>query len=128
MNTFKTILFLLIFSLTLSLNNEAHAFWCQNRLITIGDTQYEVFSRCKAPAHRDIRIEKRINRDFSFNPFISPIGDIYSERRQYRVPRYAIEEVIIEEWIYNLGPTSFLRHLVFENGRLVHITTGDYGF
>ena len=128
MKTFKTILLLLIFSFTLSLANTAYGFWCKNRLVTIGDTKYEVLSRCKEPAYKDFWIEKRIKRDFYGNPFVSSLDDVYSERRQYRMPRYAVEEVVIEEWIYNLGPTSFLRHLVFENGRLVNITTGNYGF
>lgn len=34
----------------------------------------------------------------------------------------------IEEWTYNLGPTQFLRILVFENGDLVEVRTGDRGF
>jgi len=36
--------------------------------------------------------------------------------------------VTVEEWEYNLGPGRFIRYLTFENGRLIKITTGDYGY
>jgi len=41
---------------------------------------------------------------------------------------FAKELVTVEEWEYNLGPGSFIRYLTFENGRLIKITTGDYGY
>jgi hypothetical protein len=34
----------------------------------------------------------------------------------------------IEEWIYNLGPTRFMRHLIFMSGRLKEIEIGDKGY
>jgi len=36
--------------------------------------------------------------------------------------------VDVEEWVYNLGPTRFLRILRFENGILRSIRTGGYGY
>lgn len=38
------------------------------------------------------------------------------------------EKVERERYIYNLGGTQFIRYLTFENGRLVRIDTGEYGF
>ena len=38
------------------------------------------------------------------------------------------EKIEIEEWIYNLGPTSFLMYLTFTNGVLTGIESGDYGY
>ena len=38
------------------------------------------------------------------------------------------EEVRIEEWTYNLGPTRFVRYLRFENGILDAIRNGDKGY
>ena len=52
----------------------------------------------------------------------------YREKELYREPYLAVEDILIEEWTYNLGPTRFIRYLIFENGRLVDIKTGDYGF
>ena len=36
--------------------------------------------------------------------------------------------ISIDEWMYNFGPTTFIRYLRFENGRLVKIETGGYGY
>lgn len=38
------------------------------------------------------------------------------------------EKVERERYLYNLGGTRFLRYLTFENGSLVKIDTGEYGF
>ena len=35
--------------------------------------------------------------------------------------------VDVEEWIYNRGPTYFLYYLIFENGILKRIESGEYG-
>ncbi len=37
------------------------------------------------------------------------------------------ETVEVEEWIYNLGPSSFMYYLTFENGVLTRIESGGYG-
>lgn len=37
------------------------------------------------------------------------------------------ETVEIEEWTYNLGPSSFMYYLTFENGFLERIESGAYG-
>lgn len=50
------------------------------------------------------------------------------EKDLYREPLFVEEFVEIEEWTYNLGSTRFIRYLIFENGVLVDIITGDYGF
>lgn len=30
--------------------------------------------------------------------------------------------------MFNRGPTSFITYLIFENGRLTRIESGDYGY
>jgi Protein of unknown function (DUF2845) len=30
-------------------------------------------------------------------------------------------------WTYNFGPTRFVYYLTFQEGKLIDITTGDYG-
>ena len=37
------------------------------------------------------------------------------------------ETVDLEEWTYNLGPSSFIYYLTFENGFLQRIESGTYG-
>ncbi len=33
-----------------------------------------------------------------------------------------------DEWVYNLGPTSFMMYLTFTNGVLTNIESGGYGY
>ena len=35
---------------------------------------------------------------------------------------------MVEEWEYNFGTNRFLYYLRFENGKLMRITVGDYGY
>jgi hypothetical protein len=109
-------------------NASADNFWCGGKLISAGLTKYEIQSRCGEPDHKDYRYEKRIKRDFYRDLFLSGELYRYREREKYREPLFVDEEILIEEWTYNLGPTRFIRYLIFENGRLVDIFTGDYGF
>ena len=81
-------------------------FRCGSRIITIGDRKYDVLRKCGKPSHTEAWEEVRLLRDF---------GD------------EAIT-VTVDDWVYNLGSTYFIRYLRFENGRLTRITVGDYGY
>ena len=37
-------------------------------------------------------------------------------------------EVPVETWVYNFGPSKFMRKLRFEDGVLVEIKVLDYGY
>ena len=105
------------------------AFWCGSKLVLDGATKYEVLSKCGEPDYKEVRTEKRIKRDFYRDLFSQRFPDQYRQERDlYRDPLFTVEEVVIEEWTYNFGPTKFIRYLLFEDGRLVNISTGDYGF
>ena len=45
-------------------------------------------------------------------------------------PPYTVyyEPADVEEWIYNLGPSSFIMYLTFTNGVLTNIESGEYGY
>jgi hypothetical protein len=126
----KRLIILVSFSLGLGLSTQAYSdgFWCDGKLISTGITKYEVLHECGEPDYKEVRFEKRIRRDFFRDLFLPDEVYRYREREQYREPFLVEEEMMIEEWTYNLGPTRFIRYLTFENGRLVRITTGDYGF
>ena len=34
---------------------------------------------------------------------------------------------LVEEWNYNRGPSEFIQILRFESGKLISVTSGDYG-
>jgi hypothetical protein len=96
-------------------------FICGSGIITIRDHKYDVLRKCGEPSHVDLWEEVRIKRDFGS-------GLLETEMEWRRWPLFAKELVTVEEWEYNLGSTRFIRYLRFENGRLIRITVGNYGY
>ena len=78
----------------------ADSFYCGPKLVEVGDTRLDVRARCGAATMEDRRIEQRKD------------GSI----------------VTVDEWTYNLGPYRFTPTFRFEDGTLVHIEVGDYGY
>lgn len=106
----KSINLLLFMVATLAIQVDAHSatIRCGNKLVTTGDTKAEVIIKCGAPAWKDNWSDLVINNANAVDEF-----------------RVSVDR---ERWVYNFGPNSFLRFLLFENGRLIDISTGDYGF
>jgi hypothetical protein len=99
----------------------ASDFSCGSKMISIGDYQYDVLNKCGEPSHVEVWEKMRIKRDFGPRLLETEMaGDQWS--------LFVKELVKVEEWEYNLGPTRFIRYLRFENGRLIRITEGDYGY
>jgi len=73
---------------------------CGSRLVGIGDSKSEVVVKCGRAAYEDERYEERRDRDGR---------------------RYVVR---VDDWTYNLGKGTFLRHLTFENGSLRYIRAG----
>jgi hypothetical protein len=94
---------------------------CGTRLVSIGDAQYDVRAMCGPPDATQQRTEFRTVRQ----PVRVPCAD---GRRGWCTALVENSiEVAVEEWIYDFGPRRFLQHLIFEQGRLVHVETGDRG-
>jgi hypothetical protein len=88
------------------------------RLVEEGDRPPEVQNRCGDPDTADTREEHRTLRKTVWTVVDGvPIG----KEVEYTVT------VIIDEWTYDLGPNRFIRHLIFENGRLIRVWTADRG-
>jgi hypothetical protein len=81
---------------------------CGNRLVNPGDRIDEVFQRCGEPAFRNFETEY-VSFETSPGIFVS-------------------RPIAIETWTYNRGPREFIRYLKFRDGRLVHISEGNYGY
>jgi hypothetical protein len=105
-------------------SDPAHGFRCGGRIVTEGDHAFEVIARCGQPDYVEAWEEERIKRDF-YRPLEPQKKRDYE---LYREPLFVKEHVLIEVWTYNLGRQRLTRFLRFENGRLVEITTGDYGY
>ena len=97
-------------------------FRCGNAIISVGDRKFDVLRKCGEPANVDVRQEIR-SRNLG-SVVLGPDNRI----QIYSAPFLVDELVTIEEWEYNLGPTKFIRYLTFENGSLVSIALGDYGY
>jgi hypothetical protein len=110
------------FLLTASSNVMASDFSCGSKIITIGGYKYDVLSKCGEPSHVEVWEGVRIKRDFGSRLLET---EMVLDRRW---PLFVEELVMVEEWEYNLGSNRFIRHLRFENGRLIRITEGDYGY
>ena len=122
----QTILLSLIFLAAASQGETfGNDFRCGNKLVSVGDRKFEVLTKCGEPTYRDVRYEKRVKRDL-YRDLFPPREPRESER--YRDPLFVEEMVAVEEWVYNFGSLQFVRYLTFENGILVNIETGDYGY
>jgi hypothetical protein len=98
---------------------------CDRGIVSHGDRQFDVLMKCGEPTYRSIKYEKLTKRDLYRDLF--PPREL-REREKYREPLFVDELVEVEEWIYNLGSLQFVRYLTFENGILVNIELGGYGY
>ena len=93
---------------------QADALRCGSRLVSEGDTPAAVRAKCGEPSEvsRSARLK-------------APV--IWRHGRPIRVGNDAIE-VQTESWVYNLGPSRFMRRIHFEDDRVVSIETLGYGY
>lgn len=116
---------MIFFAAAASLAADTSDIRCGTRIVSRGDRKFDVLAKCGEPTFRSVRYEKRVKRDFYRDLF--PHRDL-RESEQYRDPLFVEELVEVEEWVYNLGSLQFVRYLTFENGYLVTIELGDYGY
>jgi hypothetical protein len=92
------------------------AFRCHARLVYIGDSKADVYSKCGEPDHID---------EWEENPngYTSKIYDYEKER--YQLPELIKGPIRFEQWTYDLGPNQFNRYLFFQNGELYKIERGN---
>ena len=103
---------------------------CGTRLITDGDYRDRVLAECGEPDHVEVYEEERIY-GFRHHPSYYGNYDDYDYGRRdnrYGTPYRVRKLVVIEKWTYNHGPGRFLNHLRLENGIVVDIFSGDYGY
>jgi hypothetical protein len=89
----------------------AHAFRCGTRIITRGDPAEKILRYCGEPTSVQTRLSQRA--------FVDRFG---------RVVPTLVEDIVIEEWTYNLGPHYLIRVVRLENGVVADIKHLGYGF
>ena len=88
------------------------------RLVSLGDHLVDVRNKCGDPDYVGQRVEKRKRREKVRKNTGAYSEEVMEEREV---------EILLDEWIYDLGPKKFMRTAVFENGRVVETGTGGYG-
>lgn len=103
----RFVIFLLL-CLGLGATHRAYAFHCSGGLISTGDSKLVVLKKCGNPSWIDRWAERIVELpDTDFEHSITRIN---------------------ERWIYNLGPTQFIRIITLRDGRVANIETGGRGF
>jgi hypothetical protein len=88
----------------------AHAFRCGARIVTRGDHADKILRYCGQPVAVHARLKQR--------SYVTESGIVL---------RGALEEVVVEEWTYNLGPRQLMRVVRLENGYVEEIRHLGYG-
>ncbi|UCF93898.1 MAG: DUF2845 domain-containing protein [Desulfobacterales bacterium] len=129
-------IFALFFASSLVSALPADGLRCGVKLISIGDPRSKVLEACGEPTQVDMWEEERLDRyAYTSHPNYRLHRDNhihhdhnYPADRSYEVPYRFRKLIIVEEWIYNHGPHRFMDYLRIENGRVVAIFHGDYGY
>lgn len=96
----------------------ADALRCGRKLVSDGDTLYDVRTRCGDPDNQIHRVEQRTVSQWVQGPCIAGRCGQYVQRTI---------EITIDEWTYDFGPHQFISYVTFENGRLISIVSGARG-
>ena len=88
------------------------------RLISKGDSTDQVVARCREPDASSQHREQRTVRQRVRRWLRGVLVEVEEERSV---------EVIVDRWTYDFGKERFVRHLLFENDRLVSIRDGARG-
>ncbi|MHC1742319.1 MAG: DUF2845 domain-containing protein [Syntrophobacteraceae bacterium] len=88
---------------------------CGSDYALVGDTKYDVLSKCGEPKLKDV-VGTTGSGGFSGKG-----------RRRSHGGQGAFTELIVEEWTYDRGSTDFVYTLVFEGNRLVTVKRGSRG-
>jgi len=104
----RRFIMLLLLWLGLVVTHSAYAFRCSGGLISTGDSKLVLLKKCGEPSWIDRWPERTVELpDTDFEHSITRIN---------------------ERWIYNLGPTQFIRIITLRDGRVANIETGGRGF
>ena len=106
----KTVRALIAALLLLATAAPAHAFHCGTRIITTGDHADKLLRYCGEPVSVQVRIMHL--------PYV----------RDWRPYPGVIDEVVVEEWVFNRGPHQLMRSVRLENGFVAEIKSLGYGY
>jgi hypothetical protein len=120
----KTAAITTVLAIALLAPESAAAFRCGNKLVKEGMHETEVVAICGAPTTmRNLGFAVRLIDRRTGYPGLPGLS-------LSRSPGYVLypAEVMVTEYIYNLGPRKFMRRLIFEGGLLANIETLGRGY
>jgi hypothetical protein len=120
----KTAAITTVLAIALLAPESAAAFRCGNKLVKEGMHETEVVAICGAPTTmRNLGFAVRLIDHRTGYPGLPGLS-------LSRSPGYVLypAEVMVTEYIYNLGPRKFMRRLIFEGGLLANIETLGRGY
>jgi hypothetical protein len=57
----------------------------------------------------------------------NPPTSVVRREVPFETTKGKVAYIEVQEWTYNLGPNEFVQYLVFRNGYLSAVRSGDYG-
>ncbi len=109
--------------LALAVPETAHAFRCGSKLVKDGMHEVEVIAICGEPTSRR-RLGYAIRNIDIHSRYPAGPGWTVNRSPGYSYPA----EVMVTEFVYNLGPRKLMRRLTFEGGLLVNVETLGRGY
>jgi hypothetical protein len=121
---YLAIVFFMLIALPIEADTDSPVrdFTCGQHIISRGARQAEVRRKCGNPSNIERWGKESLKRDFYKEI------PVQSEEQFSQEPLFLREMIMVEEWEYNFGTNRFLYYLRFENGKLIRITVGDYGY
>ena len=89
------------------------------RLVDQGDRMFDVRAKCGDPDAVTTRVEKRKVKEKVRQHLGGGLSEEVTQEREV--------EVLLDEWVYDLGDRRFVRYVAFENDRVIDVATGQRG-
>ena len=110
-----------IAALLLTASAHAEGLRCGDRLASTGASLYEVRAKCGDPDDAQHSIETRTIPQRVLAPCTNGrVG-------MCETVAYRTIEIAVDRWTYDFGSNRFIEFARFEDGTLVHVSSGPYG-
>jgi hypothetical protein len=119
---------MLLLPLLALLAEPALAMRCKGKLVKEGDHKARVLRYCGEPTATQSRTIVRSGLPNARREIVLTDGNSSIRREELLIHDRSYEEILIEEWTYNLGPNRMMRLVRFENGIVVTVNGLGYGY
>ena len=89
---------------------------CSGGLVSEGDARIDLLGKCGPPSFQDAHVDER---------WVASAGRHHGSAA---LSAGRTVGVVVELWSYDLGPDAFVHVVTLENGRVVELSSGSYGY